>query len=72
MRIEGWEEGSWEKVARRWASWGEAARRRRGGGGVVGREEEEGVAGVVVVALGEGDIAEEGLGQRTGGNKERG
>lgn len=22
---------SWEKVARRWASWGEAARRRRGG-----------------------------------------
>jgi len=23
---------SWEKVARRWASWGEAAMRRRGGG----------------------------------------
>ena len=61
MRIEGWEEGSWEKVARRWASWGEAARRRRGGGGVVGREE-DGVAGVVVVVPGEGDTAEGGVG----------
>lgn len=55
MRIEGVVKGSWEKVARRWASWGEAARRRRGGGGAVGRDE-EGVGGTE----GEGDSAGEG------------